>query len=61
MGVRMMMDIFEIIDVLEKRTEEVSIEAAKLLRKQAEEIKHMTDLFDKTLQNWAKDMEKFRK
>lgn len=57
----MMMDIFEIIDVLEKRTEEVSIEAAKLLRKQAEEIKHMTDLFDKTLQNWAKDMEKFRK
>ena len=56
-----MMDIFEIIDVLEKRTEEVSIEAAKLLRRQAEEIKHMTELFDKTLQNWAKDMEKFRK
>jgi flavoprotein len=57
----LMMDIFEIIDVLEKRTEEVSIEAAKLLRRQAEEIKHMTELFDKTLQNWAKDMEKFRK
>jgi len=56
-----MMDMFEIIETLEKRAEEVSLEAAKLLRRQAEEITHMTELFDKTLQNWAKDMEKFRK
>jgi hypothetical protein len=36
-------------------------EAAAMLRKQHKEIEELKALFDKTLNNWAKDMEKYRK
>ena len=36
-------------------------EAAAMLRKQEAQIKELQVLLDKTLNNWAKDMEKFKK
>jgi len=36
-------------------------QAATMLRQQQAEIEELKALFDKTLNNWAKDMERFRK
>ena len=36
-------------------------DAATMLRQQAAEIEELKALFDKTLNNWAKDMERHKK
>jgi hypothetical protein len=61
------MNANELADELEKCIENGSTdlvcvqEAATMLRQQQAEIEELKVLFDKTLNNWAKDMERYKK
>jgi len=63
----MLMNANELADELEKCIENGSTdlvcvqEAATMLRQQQAEIEELKVLFDKTLNNWAKDMERYKK
>jgi hypothetical protein len=61
------MNANELADELEKCIEDGSTDlvcveqAATMLRQQQAEIEELKALFDKTLNNWAKDMERYKK
>jgi len=48
-------------DYWDSRANKIMLESAKMLRQQQAEIEELKILFDKTLNNWAKDMERIKK